>query len=364
MRNCRSAAGSLVAVLVMGCTAPPTSSTEVLGPNYRVKGGGSGEYQLSLAPLPEGFQAFIPRAVSGAHLVIGSLVPSAASPSGEQVPAIWEPAGNGAVEPLGVPAGLTLVRLTALTTDGRIIGNARTAAGARVVVRWDRTGNSWGTGVVRQDAEAHGMRDDGVVVGAVFRDPNYPNEHPTPVFWDASGAETSLPLPAGWNAGVARAINAAGDIAGEVQVWSLGMATISGAVWIREADGYSGPIVLQVGPSAGLSDRDGAGELRAIASSLREAWWYRLAPAGGEAWSKTDSVRIGGTAVGMNAAGAYVGTLLKGGYSQGGAPYLADVAGAVTRLPLPRGKVGTGVGVSGDAWVVGTVEGAGAMWRP
>lgn len=355
----------LAATVLVGCSDSPTSNTEALTPNLRAKGGGPG-YQLVTASPGAGFQSFTPAAINAAHLVIGSLNPSAPA-FGGQVPGVWDAASPGTVLPLPVPPGLTLVRLTAVTSNGQVVlGNARTAAGTRVIVRWDQTGTSWSPTVVREYAEAHGIRDDGVVVGAVYRDPQYPNEHPTPVLWDADGAEIALPLPSGgnWNAGLARAVNATGDIAGDVQVWSLGSATISGALWLREGSGYVGPFVLQVGPSAGLSERSVGGELRVIASGIREAWWYRLAVDGSGAWSKGDSVRIGGTATGMNPAGAYAGTLLKGGFSSDGTPYLADGAGAVLRLPMPKGKLGAGTGLSVDNWVIGTVDGAGVLWRP
>lgn len=174
----------------------------------------------------------------------------------------------------------------------------------------------------------------------------------------------TLPLPEGgpWTAGTARAINAQGDVAGTLEIWTLGMSTVYGALWVREGSGWT-PHVMQTGPARGLSDRTDGEHLYVTASGLYDAYRHRFTRSASGSWS-SDSLLVEGAAFGMNSAGDFVGALLKGRYGSSPKPYVFPAAGSVTPLPLPKNATGAAGGISSDGWITGHINGVGVVWKP
>jgi len=350
---------TLLAVLA-ACRELPTGSADRVDPFFPTVKQGLG-YTAIVPPLAPGYSALIPVDINMHHLAVGHMTPAGTTSSYSRQPAYWA-AGSSAppqLLPLGpyTPPGIP----TDIADNGLIVGNV-----GRAAVLWRPVGSDWELVTLHADARVNGVAEDGHAAGAVYN-PAYPTqENPQPVVWDAAGTLHPLPLPGsgGFNGGEAHAISAAGDVAGEVQVWTLGVWYSWGAVWIRGDDGsYGEPIVLQTGPSRGVSERTPTGTLHATAGSLSRAYRNALIRDAAGNWEKGDSTYIAGSAEDMNAAGDLVGTSPKGRFASTGVPFLATLAGTVTNLPIPKGTTGVATGISSDGWIAGRYDLTGVIWK-
>jgi hypothetical protein len=360
MRDAMSQFGLLALAVLTGCSDPATVNSDMTGPDFKSAPSGS-SYTALVPPLAQGYDAFMPVDINAQHVAIGFMNPAGTTSTYLREGAYWI-AGSG-TPPVVLPRGPypTAGIPADIADNGLVAGNI-----GRAAVLWRQAGPGWEVVTLHEDARVNGVAEDGSAVGAVFN-PAYPSqENPQPVWWDASGGLHALPLPVSgqFNGGMAHAITAEGDIGGELQVWTLGHTTVWGALWIRKDDGgYMEPFVLQTGPSQGVSERTSDGQLYATAGWLRDAYRHTfLRDAGGE-WRKGDSVYVAGTATDMNASGDFVGTAPKARYALTGTPFLFALTGTRHNLPMLKGATGDATGVSNDAWVTGSRDGVGVIWK-
>ncbi len=352
---------SILAVLpiLAACRESPTGNADSIDPLFKPAPAGPG-YAVVVPPVTPGYAAFMPTDINAHHVAIGVMNPAGTTGPSFRQGAYWKADAGGPPQllPLGSHAGPGIP--TDIADDGVIGGNI-----GRAAVLWRPVGAVWELVTLHADARVNGVGTGGRAVGALYNPAYVWQENPQPVLWDADGAAQTLPLPSSgeFNGGEAHAISSGGDIAGEVQVWTLGVWYSWGAVWIRREDGsYGEPIVFQGGPSRGISERAAAGALFVTAGGANSYRHLMVRDASGS-WAKGDSSSIAGTAEDMNGAGDLTGTDRRSRYQSAGTPFVAMTSGAVISLPLPKSSTGVATGLSTDGWVAGRIELTGVIWK-
>ncbi len=350
------ASGVVVLLVASGCGELPTQGADAIPPNLKPGSAGPSYATLSI-PVAAGWSGYGAADINAAHQTVGVMNPAGYPSQLDQRAAYWVAGGAAAPVPLPMLPGVTRSVANTISDNGIIGGRIWPAA-----VLWHPNGSGWDIQVLAENGEVSGVRDDGVAVGTMW-DPVDFFIPPQPVVWDAAGVPDTLPLPPGgpWTGGTALAINDQGDVAGTVQIWTLGSSTIYGALWTRAPAGWT-PHVFQFGHSRGLSNRTG-GQIYVTASDVHDAYRHRLVQNGTGQWT-SDSVYVQGVANGMNVAGDFVGALEKGRFGGSPKPFVYPATGAVLNLPLPKNANGIAVGISDDGWITGSIDGVGVVWKP
>jgi len=341
-------------LLAAACGDLPTQEGGVPGPEYKPGSPGPTYTALTPALLPD-WTPFRPVRINSQHLAVGTVNPEGNPSQMAARAAVWRAGTSEPPELLPVPAGMAWSAANDANEFGLVGGHIFPTA-----VLWIPAGAGWSVVTLHDQGVVNGVASGGEAVGTIYDESR---TYAQPVRWDAAGVMTLLPLPAGgqWVGGEALAINAQGDVAGSFRQAAPGGWYLYGALWVREGDEYL-PLIMQTGPAPGLSDRIGSGQLYVTASGVRDAWRHRFTRSGAGRWS-SDSVWVGGTAEGMNAAGDLVGTQRRGKFASTGSPYLFTVGGAEILLPIPKNATGTASGISSDGWITGTLNDAGVAWK-
>lgn len=358
VRLCRCLTLALPLLATAACREGPTEASDAMAPSF--KPGPSGpSYTVLSIPVAPGWAAYSAGAINVRHETVGTMNPADNPSQLVQRAAFWV-AGSGAV-PMALPLlpGTTRSEAHGISESGIIAGRIWPTA-----VLWRPTGSGWAIETRADCGVVSGVRDDGVAVGTMWDLDLGCSSAPQPVVWDATGRPDTLPLPEGgpFTAGTALAINAQGDVAGTLEIWTPGMSTIYGALWVRGASGWT-PYAMQTGWSRGLSDRTAAGQIYVTASGVHDAYRHRFTQNGSGSWT-SDSVYVEGIANRMNAAGTFVGALEKGRFGSSPKPYVFPASGSVLTLPLSRNASGAAVGISADGWITGYIDGVGVVWKP
>jgi hypothetical protein len=356
---CRSTLLVLAVLLTMpACRDVPTGITDPLGPDFKPAPSRPSYTVLTPAVAP-GWTAFMPANVNSLHQAVGVMNPVGNTSQMAARAAYWVAGGTAVPEVLPVFPGMTWSQAGAISENGIVGGRIFPAA-----VLWKRGPAGWEPSQLAAWGIVNGVRDDGSAVGTMWDPERNGDSPPQPVMWDAAGTPDTLPLPSAgpWNAGEALAVNAQGDVAGTLVIWTLGMSTIYGALWIREGEGYT-PLVMQTGWSRGLSDRTATGSIYVTASGAHDAYRHRFTRNVSGVWT-SDSVYVEGVAHRMNPAGDFVGALEKGRFGSSPKPYVFPATGSVLTLPLAKNASGSAVGISADGWITGYVDGVGVVWKP
>ncbi|HSR14565.1 MAG TPA: hypothetical protein VLL51_02355 [Gemmatimonadales bacterium] len=357
LRLCRCLALALPVLAMVACREVPTGVGDPMAPSF--KPGQSGpSYTVLSIPVASGWSAYAAADINAQHQTVGIMNPADNPSQSAQRAAYWVAGSAAAPVPLPVPDGMTRSQASAISENGIIAGRIWPIA-----VLWRPSGSGWTIETRAECGTVSGVRNDGVAVGTML-EPPYCQGAPQPVVWDAGGIPDTLPLPEGgpYTAGTALAVNAQGDVAGTLEIWTLGMSTVYGALWVRDGDGYT-PLVMQTGWSRGLSDRTNSGQIYVTASGVHDAHRHRFTRSASGQWT-SDSVYVEGIANRMNAAGTFVGALERGRFGSSPKPYVFPAAGVATPLPLPKNATGAAGGISSDGWITGHINGVGVVWKP
>jgi len=263
--------------------------------------------------------------------------------------------GSGSLTPTLLPMGSSPgSNALAINRSGIIAGLVGDAA-----VLWKPNGAGWDIVSLDPAGLAEGLNDQGETVGRHYLD--VARMEYLPIRWDPAGAMTTLPLPAGaWNSGSASAINANGDIAGQVRQPSPGGHIIQGVVWIRGGAGWTPVLLSGTATATGVADRASDGSLM-VAAGKRSTLAY-VASAGQWQEVGTLSSTCGGS--GMNPAGDMAGTNGQGNYGGLGIGCLVTVTNITVPLPCPPSRLCGAVAVSVDRWLAGRMDSQAVLWKP
>ena len=349
---------ALPLLALVACEEAPTGIGNPVAPSFKPGQPGPSYTVLSI-PGAAGWTAYVAAAINAQHQTVGVMNPVDNPSQSVQRAAYWAAGSTAAPVPLPVFAGMTRSEANAINEDAVIAGRIWPVA-----VLWRPNGASWDIVTRAEYGVVSGVRADGVAVGTMWDPALGSSSPPQPVVWDATGKPDTLPLPAGgpWTAGTALAINADGDVAGTLEIWTTGMSTVYGALWVRGASGWT-PYALQTGWSRGLSDRTANGQIYVTASGVHDAYRHRFTRSPSGVWA-SDSVYVEGVAQRMNTAGDFVGALEKGRFGSSPKPYVFPVTGSVITLPVPKNSNGTAIGISSDGWITGHIDGIGVVWKP
>ena len=218
---------------------------------------------------------------------------------------------------------------------------------------------------------ALGLNDLGEVVGFRKTDPGQMNEEP--IFWDAAGVATQLPMPEGARQAHANQINKDGDVAGQATFPS---GQIVAVLWVRGGAAQWAPVLLNGAEVLGLTDRRGDGTLLLSGIDGNPGccqpfrWTVKIIDAAaGDVQTVREALGTdlfsAGSGSAINAAGDVAGYGRKGNTRSTPQPALFPIDGSTVSLPAGKSTyTGRVNGISLDRWMAGFVEGKAVVWHP
>ncbi len=239
-------------------------------------------------------------------------------------------------------------------------GNFATGTSNATAVQWTQSGGTVALSALgsRPFSLPQSVNDFGVVVGTGAT--TFFGSSPLPLMWDAGGAVSQLPLPAGETLGRAFGVNNAGLAVGSVNGGSLERA----ATYTTGA----GAIITQTMPNGGILRTaygvNGSGRIVGQALNPNNAAvtnGFVLDPGDGTAIDIGALAGLGhnsAIAFAVSSAGHVAGSSSLNSGADGRAMIWTDADG-MSEIPLLAGtSTGSARGVNADGWAVGTMASA------